>query len=91
VEIEICPSCKGVWLDRGRLDALLEGSAGGGSGGERPRSEDRKHSDDHGHSDDRTHSGDREYTDDRGRPVQGKKKSGGLLGNLMDSFGGGGD
>lgn len=23
VEIDICPSCKGVWLDRGELDKLL--------------------------------------------------------------------
>jgi Zn-finger nucleic acid-binding protein len=103
VEIEMCPSCKGVWLDRGELDALLESAAGGGAAAGRPRSEERTHSDDHGHSDDRKHSDDREYskdrehskeheyTDDRGRPVQGKKKSGGLFGNLMDTFGGGGD
>lgn len=23
--IDICPSCKGVWLDRGELDKLMEG------------------------------------------------------------------
>lgn len=25
VLIDICPSCKGVWLDRGELEKLLEG------------------------------------------------------------------
>jgi Zn-finger nucleic acid-binding protein len=24
VEVDICPECKGVWLDRGELDKLLE-------------------------------------------------------------------
>jgi Zn-finger nucleic acid-binding protein len=27
VEIDYCPRCRGVWLDRGELDKLLERSA----------------------------------------------------------------
>lgn len=27
IEIDYCPSCRGVWLDRGELDKLLEKSA----------------------------------------------------------------
>ena len=27
VEIDYCPTCRGVWLDRGELDKLLERSA----------------------------------------------------------------
>jgi Zn-finger nucleic acid-binding protein len=27
VEIDYCPNCRGVWLDRGELDKLLERSA----------------------------------------------------------------
>ena len=27
VEIDYCPSCRGVWLDRGELDKILEKSA----------------------------------------------------------------
>ena len=27
VEIDYCPSCRGVWLDRGELDRLIERSA----------------------------------------------------------------
>ena len=37
VEIDYCPECRGVWLDRGELDKIVErslaemaGSAGGG-------------------------------------------------------------
>jgi Zn-finger nucleic acid-binding protein len=27
VEIDYCPSCRGIWLDRGELDKLLERAA----------------------------------------------------------------
>lgn len=30
VEIDYCPKCRGVWLDRGELDKIIERSAGGG-------------------------------------------------------------
>jgi len=26
IEIEYCPECRGVWLDRGELDKIIEGS-----------------------------------------------------------------
>jgi len=26
VEIDYCPKCRGVWLDRGELDKIIEGS-----------------------------------------------------------------
>lgn len=28
VEIDYCPNCRGVWLDRGELDKIIERSAG---------------------------------------------------------------
>lgn len=28
VEIDYCPTCRGVWLDRGELDKLIERSTG---------------------------------------------------------------
>jgi Zn-finger nucleic acid-binding protein len=28
VEIDYCPQCRGVWLDRGELDKILERAAG---------------------------------------------------------------
>jgi uncharacterized protein len=52
IEIDYCPKCRGVWLDRGELDKIIERSAGA----EAPRqsySDDRRHErsydrDDHG-------------------------------------------
>ncbi len=29
VEIDYCPSCRGVWLDRGELDKIIERSGSG--------------------------------------------------------------
>lgn len=31
VEIDYCPECRGVWLDRGELDKIIERSAGYGA------------------------------------------------------------
>jgi Zn-finger nucleic acid-binding protein len=31
VEIDYCPKCRGVWLDRGELDKIIERSIGGGA------------------------------------------------------------
>lgn len=31
VEIDYCPQCRGVWLDRGELDKIIERSAQAGS------------------------------------------------------------
>lgn len=30
VELDYCPQCRGVWLDRGELDKLLDRAAGSG-------------------------------------------------------------
>ena len=37
VEIDYCPLCRGVWLDRGELDKLIERSAMAESGDSRAR------------------------------------------------------
>lgn len=31
VEIEICPGCKGVWLDRGELETIINTTSGASS------------------------------------------------------------
>jgi uncharacterized protein len=33
IEIDYCPECRGVWLDRGELDKLIERSATAPGGG----------------------------------------------------------
>ena len=63
IEIDYCPSCRGVWLDRGELDKILERSESwtpDQRGDERPRARD----------DDRS----RERHDDRSYTPQRKKK-----------------
>lgn len=43
VEIDFCPSCRGVWLDRGELDKIIERtSALTAQEPERPRAPDRQ-------------------------------------------------
>lgn len=36
VEIDYCPKCRGVWLDRGELDKIIERSLGGPSAAPAP-------------------------------------------------------
>jgi Zn-finger nucleic acid-binding protein len=68
IEIDYCPKCRGVWLDRGELDKIIERS----EPAQRPRQAD----------DDRREFGrERDHgRDDYRRPH--KKKS--LLGELFD-------
>lgn len=68
IEVDYCPKCRGVWLDRGELDKIIERNATE----QAPRSDDRpRYRDDDKYRDDRQH-GTRPY----------KKKS--LLGELFD-------
>lgn len=53
IEIDYCPDCRGVWLDRGELDKIIERSASPQSGYEPQRSqsqhqEHRSHYEKHG-------------------------------------------
>lgn len=55
IEIDYCPRCRGIWLDRGELDKLIERSAAWESGraqddrGRREREEYRERDDDYRH------------------------------------------
>lgn len=54
IEVDYCPECRGVWLDRGELDKIIEKSEGGSERREseqsRYRDEDRRR--DHDNDDD---------------------------------------
>jgi uncharacterized protein len=72
IEIDYCPQCRGVWLDRGELDKVIERSVAGSSGEKfenENRGRDYKPSDDYR---ERHHEG--HY----------KKKRGGFLSDLFD-------
>ena len=52
IEIDYCPSCRGVWLDRGELDKIIERAAPAGPQGGSPPGpygHDRRWGDDHHH------------------------------------------
>jgi Zn-finger nucleic acid-binding protein len=76
VEIDYCPACRGVWLDRAELDKIIDRSVGAAPAEqlkqpivegyrEEPRRDDRYRSDD----------------DDRDRK---RKRRGGWLEDLLD-------
>ena len=82
VEVDYCPQCRGVWLDRGELDKIIERSASYESGSAAPpaavpdpRSERRDYDSrpEHRDRDDYPH----------GHPHHRRKKKG-FLGELFD-------
>lgn len=75
VEIDYCPDCRGVWLDRGELDKIIERAD---ADDERDRGRDDRDRDPEyrGRDDDRRHS-----------PKKKKKSS--FFSEMFESFGGG--
>ncbi len=76
IEIDYCPECRGVWLDRGELDKLIERAAALAepAGASRPAP---RRNDDYDDRDDRDHRDHRDHRDDRDdrRPKKSKKSS----------------
>ena len=75
VEIDYCPDCRGVWLDRGELDKIIERADAEADRDTRPERDPR----------DREEH--REPRDERPRPH--KKRS--FFSEMFESFGGGED
>jgi Zn-finger nucleic acid-binding protein len=71
VEVDYCPQCRGVWLDRGELDKIIERVALAQGGSTRHTSQ---------HRDSIDYREYRDYDDDYRR----KKKRRGLLDDLFD-------
>jgi Zn-finger nucleic acid-binding protein len=79
IEIDYCPQCRGVWLDRGELDKVIERSLAGSSG-QRFDNENRSDSRDYRDSRDRKS----EHYREPHREGQYKKKREGFLSDLFD-------
>ncbi len=47
VEIDYCPNCRGVWLDRGELDKIIERSLSPAAQARYPQHDERRHHDPH--------------------------------------------
>jgi len=67
IEIDHCPKCRGVWLDRGELDKIIERAAPSVVGSAPEPSRDRGY-------DDRDRDRDRRYYDDDSRYSKKKKR-----------------
>ncbi|MBL8160273.1 zf-TFIIB domain-containing protein [Candidatus Saccharibacteria bacterium] len=93
VEIDYCPQCRGVWLDRGELDKIIERGQGAGTSqhGFAPqpghhqqpshRPTQQRHYDD---DDDDHHRDYRTYGHDSDEHHRRKHKKEGFLGDLFD-------
>lgn len=87
VTVDICPDCKGVWLDRGELEKIIEMVSTEGpvqsneqrKEYERPRYE----KDNHEHSHEHEH-----YDEKYKEHGYQKKRRGSWLADLMEGFGG---
>jgi Zn-finger nucleic acid-binding protein len=81
IEIDYCPNCRGVWLDRGELDKIIDKSTDGASQPiQRQERDDR-------YREQQRHPQDYEQTQrSRGYPPQDhhKRKRKGFLGELFD-------
>ena len=75
IEIDYCPQCRGVWLDRGELDKMIERSVEASSG-QRGDYESRDYSD----HDRRSH----DYREPHREGHYKKKKREGFLSDLFD-------
>lgn len=82
VEIDYCPTCRGIWLDRGELEKLIERSSiieASGRGGY-AQSPQYQNLDEHDHHDDDYHG--RGSFGGKHSDHQGRRKS--WLGELFD-------
>jgi Zn-finger nucleic acid-binding protein len=94
VEVEICPGCKGVWLDRGELEKIVELEAAGGPAQEyavsapvdrRPREAQPRYQDERRYEEDRDHERRQPQYDQHGRPYKKKRES--WFGEIFEMFG----
>ncbi|MGR3805319.1 TFIIB-type zinc ribbon-containing protein [Marinibacterium profundimaris] len=90
VEIDYCPQCRGVWLDRGELDKIIERSATEAAPshayGDPRRHDGRDSRDDRRDHDDRRYEAPRRYDDDYRYKYKGKRKKRGVSDFLDDIF-----
>ena len=84
IEIDYCPQCRGVWLDRGELDKIIERAAPTATPEApppRPSAPNPGYSD---HSFGNRYDKDERYRDDHYRQGYPHKKRKGFLGELFD-------
>lgn len=84
VEIDYCPKCRGVWLDKGELDKIIEKSASAQSSQNfKSNEEKRRRQDDDDDDDGEGGFFNRGRRDNENNPSR-RRKGGGFLGDLFD-------
>ena len=85
VEIDYCPTCRGVWLDKGELDKIIEKSTASDAGQNLKQNDEkrkqRRNDDDDDDDDDGGFFNRNRRNDTNENPNRGR---GGFLGNLFD-------
>lgn len=89
VEIDYCPECRGIWLDRGELDKLIEKEENYNKEHYGERRSEKDYRDHYEHKSDKHYNDDyyddRDYKSDKYRHRR-KKES--FMGEIFDIFGG---
>lgn len=86
VEIDYCPQCRGVWLDRGELDKIVAIAESQSS--RRREFDEAGHDEDHDSHPERDRQDKREgHFGHREGSYRGGRKREGFLSNLFDMFG----
>lgn len=80
VEIDYCPKCRGVWLDRGELDKIIERSGAEFEPARREESDEHKRYDEHKKYDEHRSDKSGYYS----QPHKKHKKRESFLGDLFD-------
>ena len=82
IEIDYCPQCRGVWLDRGELDKIIERSASWEAERDRDRDDDRRDDRRHDEDDDRRMFGRKDKP-----PKKKESKTKSFFETIMESVG----
>ena len=75
IEIDYCPKCRGVWLDRGELDKIIDKTAAAEPAAAVPARPPRPAAD---------YRGERYYDDDDDKRRYGYRRKKSLLGEIFD-------
>ncbi len=81
VEIDYCPKCRGVWLDKGELDKIIEKSAAADSSQQLKQNDNKNRNQDDDDDDD---DDDNRGLLNRNQQNNPNRSRGGFLSNLFD-------
>ena len=84
IEIDYCPKCRGVWLDKGELDKIIEKSYSSQSSQQMNQNEEGRNRRDNDDDDDDDEGGFFNRNQRSENTNNPNRRRGGFLGNLFD-------